>query len=312
MSRRVATFCWARVWAVLLSVQLHPRQPVGQCSTVGAKAGPVRPGQAVAAQEPQGLLHAQGLEEETLPHPTAGEDRCGQMEASVGRCEQGKPKPESSPISGGASVSPHRGWGAWQAGEGGGGPHSSGRPPTLAELGWLPERGPGLGSMDTGGRRLMDHPYLPCSCSPHTGSRVYAAEGTGRRVRSRSGKAPSTWWSPQGLRPAHTPCEEGPQEGWLRRSAGQPPSGAPRGSWTPELRAEAPGPQRTITTRGSARPGRPLPARLSPHMPGAGTSNLARVLALGAATGAVAGGRGEPRRRQLTRHCWRKTGHPQN
>lgn len=93
VSRRVATFCWARVWAVLLSVQLHPRQPVGQRSTVGAKAGPVRPGKVVAAQEPQGLLHAQSLEEETLPHPTAGQDKCGQTEASVGRCEHGKPRP---------------------------------------------------------------------------------------------------------------------------------------------------------------------------------------------------------------------------
>lgn len=165
VSRRVATFCWARVWAVLLSVQLHPRQPVGQRSSVGAKAGPVRPGQAVAAQEPQGLLHAQSLEEETLPHPTAGQDRCGQTEASVGRCEQGKPRPESSPISGGASVSPHRGCGAWQAGEGGGGPHSSGRPPTLAELGWLPERGPGLGSIGTGGRRIRTIPTCPAAAA---------------------------------------------------------------------------------------------------------------------------------------------------
>lgn len=186
------------------------------------------------------------------------------MEASAGRCEQGKPRRESSPISGGASVSPHRGWGAWQAGEGGGGPHSSGRPPTLAELGWLPERGPGLGSMGTGGRRLMDHPYLPCSCSPHTGSCVYATEGTGRRVRSRSGKAPSTRWFPQGLRPAHTPCEEGPQEGWLRRSAGQPPSGVPRGSWTPKLRAETPGAPEDYNHKGLCKAWTPSPCPPEP------------------------------------------------
>ena len=103
------------------------------------------------------------------------------------------------------------------------------------------------------------------------------------------------------------PARKGPQEGWLQRSAGQALSGAPRGSWTPELGVEVPGPRRTATTRDSARPGHPLPA----HLPGTGTSIPACILALRAATGGVAGGRGRPRRRQLTRHGWRKTGHPQ-
>lgn len=44
VSRSVATLCWARVWAVLLSVQLHPRQPVDQCDAEGAEARQLRPG----------------------------------------------------------------------------------------------------------------------------------------------------------------------------------------------------------------------------------------------------------------------------
>jgi hypothetical protein len=31
--RRAAALCWATVWAVLLSVQLHPRQPGGHKTT---------------------------------------------------------------------------------------------------------------------------------------------------------------------------------------------------------------------------------------------------------------------------------------
>lgn len=290
VSRRVATFCWATVWAVLLSVQLHPRQPVGQRGAVGAEAGPVGPGQAAAAQEPQGLLRAQGLEEETLPHRTAGQDRCGQTEASVGRCEQGKPRPESSPISGGVSVSPHRGRGARQAGEGGGGPHSSGRPPTLAELGWLPARGPGLGSMGTGARRIRTVPTCPAAaaCIQVAVSTQQKALAIGSAVVQARHQVQGGVHEDRGLHAL--PARKGPQEGGLQRSAGQPLSGAPRGPWTPELRVEAPGPRRTATTRGSARPGHPLPA----HLPGAGTSIPACIRALGAATGGVAGGEGDP------------------
>lgn len=39
VSKRAAAFCWAAVWAVLLSVQLHPRQPVGRGNAGGLKPG---------------------------------------------------------------------------------------------------------------------------------------------------------------------------------------------------------------------------------------------------------------------------------
>lgn len=92
----------------------------------------------------------------------------------------------------------------------------------------------------------MDHPCLSCSCSPHTGSRVYAAEGTGRRVRSRSqGQGTKQYMVVSTrLRPGtHSPCEEGPQEGWLRRSGLASPLRLPEGLGHLNSELRPPGPR---------------------------------------------------------------------
>lgn len=52
--RSAANLCWAMVWAVLLSVQLHPRQPVGRCNAEGAEGRRLRPGLWGGTSEPQG------------------------------------------------------------------------------------------------------------------------------------------------------------------------------------------------------------------------------------------------------------------
>lgn len=78
--------------------------------------------------------------------------------------------------------------------------------PTLAEPGCVPGGRHRAGKQSAGvSVSLRPGPHLPCSCSPHTGSRVCAAEGTGHRVHSHSSRAPSTRWSPQGRRPSHIP-----------------------------------------------------------------------------------------------------------
>lgn len=83
--RTVATLCWATVWAVLLSVQLHPRQPVGQRDTKGAEAG----GGGVlltfrASPSPRGLQRNPFLPQEP------GGTGWGRRGAGVGRGGQGQ------------------------------------------------------------------------------------------------------------------------------------------------------------------------------------------------------------------------------
>lgn len=155
MSRRVATFCWARVWAVLLSVQLHPRPACGPAQHCGCqgRASAARPGSGCSGT--QGLLHAQGLEEETFLTPQQERTGVGKWRpvAGVSRGNQN----QSSPISGGASVIPHRGWGHGRPGRRRW-PSLFRAPPTLAELGGC-QKEARLGSMDTGGG--ADGPSLP-------------------------------------------------------------------------------------------------------------------------------------------------------
>lgn len=155
VSRRVATFCWAMPESgPVRSVQLHAAcGPVQHCGCQG-RASAARPGSGCSGTS--GPTPAQGLEEETLPHPTAG----GQVWANGGQCgqqvrEQGKPKPESSPISGGASVSP-QGLGAWQAGKEAG-PSLFRAPSNLGRAGVAARKRPGHGHR----RKAPDGPSLP-------------------------------------------------------------------------------------------------------------------------------------------------------
>lgn len=79
VSRSVAILCWAVLWAVLLSVQLHPRQPVGQCDAKRAEAGQLIPGWGALLNlrvypSPRALQKSPLLTQE-------------QAETGVGRCE---------------------------------------------------------------------------------------------------------------------------------------------------------------------------------------------------------------------------------
>lgn len=80
VSRSVAILCWATVWAVLLSVQLHLRQPVDQRTAEGTEAKQPGPGFG-GTSEPQSLSPPQGSEEK----PLSPESRLGQVWACVGQ-----------------------------------------------------------------------------------------------------------------------------------------------------------------------------------------------------------------------------------
>lgn len=80
--RSAAVLCWAMVWAVLLSVQLHPRQPVGQSSAEGAEGGTTEARLVGRHFQTSGPTLTQGPPEKPLSPLEAGWNRCG---ACVGR-----------------------------------------------------------------------------------------------------------------------------------------------------------------------------------------------------------------------------------
>lgn len=81
----MATLCWATVCAVLLSVQLHPRQPAGPRDGKGAEARGVLLN-VRAYPAPRALQGSSFLTQEQLGQAGKVWGRCG---LGLGRCEAG-------------------------------------------------------------------------------------------------------------------------------------------------------------------------------------------------------------------------------
>lgn len=113
---------------------------------------------------------------------------------------------------------------------------------SLGRVDGLREEGTGLRSQQYCVEASRPGPHLPCSYTPHTGSHVCAAGGTGRKVHSHSSRAPKTRQSPRGLRTSHTPCEEGATGGLAAEVCWPVSARAPvmTGHMSPELRPPRP------------------------------------------------------------------------